>query len=44
MLQIVIFIDNQHDSVEIKEALIDFNPLDVKTAEIITVEVTNKLG
>jgi hypothetical protein len=30
--------------VEIKEAFIDFIPLDVKTAEIITAEITNKLG
>jgi hypothetical protein len=30
-------------TVEIKEAFIDFIPLGVKTAEIITAEITNKL-
>jgi hypothetical protein len=30
--------------VEIKEAFIDLIPLDVKTAEIITPEIVNKLG
>jgi hypothetical protein len=29
--------------VEVKEAFIDFIPLDVKTAEIITAEITKKL-
>jgi hypothetical protein len=39
MLQIVRFVEIQHDSVEVKEAFIDFISLDVKTAEIITVEI-----
>jgi hypothetical protein len=38
--QIVRFVDIQRDSVEIKEAFIDFIPLDAKTAEIITAEIT----
>jgi hypothetical protein len=43
MSQIVRFIEIQRDSVEIKEAFIDFIPLDVKTAEIITAEITKRL-
>jgi hypothetical protein len=43
MSQIVRFVEIQSDSVEIKEAFIDFIPLDVKTAEIITAEITKKL-
>jgi hypothetical protein len=44
MSQIVRFVEIQRDSVEIKKAFIDFIPLDVKTAEIITAEIINKLG
>jgi hypothetical protein len=43
MSQIVRFVEIQRDSVEIKEAFIDFILLDVKTAEIITTEITKKL-
>jgi hypothetical protein len=43
MPQIVRFVEIQRDSVEIKEAFIDFIPVDVKTAEIITAEITKKL-
>jgi hypothetical protein len=39
MLQIVIFVGIRHDCVEIKEAFVDFIPLDVKTAEIVKVEI-----
>jgi hypothetical protein len=41
--QIVRFVEIQRDSVEIKEAFIDFIPLGVKTDEIITAEITKKL-
>jgi hypothetical protein len=34
----------QGDSVEVKDAFINVIPLDVKTAEIITMETANKLG
>jgi hypothetical protein len=43
MSQIVRFVDIQRDSVEIKIAFIDFIPLDLKTAEIMTAEITKKL-
>jgi hypothetical protein len=43
MSQIVRFFEIQCDSVEIKEAFIDFIPLDMKTAELITAEITKKL-
>jgi predicted RNA-binding protein with EMAP domain len=43
MSQIVRFVEIQRDSTEIKEAFIDFIPLDEKTAEIITAEITKKL-
>jgi hypothetical protein len=43
MSQIVRFVEIQRDPVEIKEAFIDFIPLDVKTAEIITAQITKKL-
>jgi hypothetical protein len=43
MSQIVKFVEIQRDPVEIKEAFIDFIPLDVKTAEIITAEITKEL-
>jgi hypothetical protein len=43
MSRIVRFVEIQRDSVEIKEAFICFIPLDVKTAEIITAEITTKL-
>jgi hypothetical protein len=43
VLQIVRFAEIQSDSVEIMEAFTDFTPLDVKTAKIITAEITNKL-
>jgi hypothetical protein len=43
MSQIVKFVEIQRDPVEIKEAFIDFIPLDVKTAEIITAQITKKL-
>jgi hypothetical protein len=43
MSQIVRFVEIQRDPVEIKEAFIDFIPLDVKTAEKITAEITKKL-
>jgi hypothetical protein len=42
MSQIVRFVEIS-ETVEIKEAFIDFIPLDVKTAEIITAEITKKL-
>jgi hypothetical protein len=38
MLQIVRFVEIHCDSVEIKEAFIDFIPLDVKSVEIIRAE------
>jgi hypothetical protein len=44
MSQIVRYVETQHDSLEIKEAFNDFIPPDVRTAEIITVEITNKPG
>jgi hypothetical protein len=43
MSQIVRFVEIQRDSVEIKEAFIDFIPLDAKISEIITAEITKKL-
>jgi hypothetical protein len=43
MSQIVRFVEIQRDSVEIKDALIDFFPLDVKIAEKIIAEITKKL-
>jgi hypothetical protein len=43
MSQIVKFFEIQRDFVEMKEAFIDFIPLDVKTAEIITAQITKKL-
>jgi hypothetical protein len=43
MSQFVRFVEIQRDSVEIREAFIDFIPLDVKTAEIITAEITKEL-
>jgi hypothetical protein len=43
MSQIVRFVEIQCDALAIKEAFIIFIPLDVKTAEIITVEISNKL-
>jgi hypothetical protein len=41
MSQIFRFVEIQRNSVEIKEAFIDF--IDLKTAEIITAEITKKL-
>jgi hypothetical protein len=43
MSQIVRFVEIQRDSVEIKEVFIDYIPLDVKAAEIITAEIIKKL-
>jgi hypothetical protein len=43
MSQIARFVEIQRDFVEIKEAFIDFIPVDVKTAEIITAEITKRL-
>lgn len=43
MPQIIRFVEIFHDSVEIKEAFVDFILLDVKTAEIITAETTKEL-
>jgi hypothetical protein len=43
MSPIVRFVEIQHDSAEIKETFIDFIPLDVKTAEIITAEITKRM-
>jgi hypothetical protein len=44
MSKIVRFVElQQHDSVEIKDAFIDFIPLCVKTAEIITAQITKIL-
>jgi hypothetical protein len=44
MSQTVRFIEIQRDLLEMNEVFIDFNLLDVKTAQIITEEITNKLG
>jgi hypothetical protein len=44
MLQIVRFVETQCNSVEIKDPFINFIPPDVKTAEIIKRETTDKLG
>jgi hypothetical protein len=38
------FVEIQCDSGEIKKAFINFISLEVKSAGIITVEITNKLG
>jgi hypothetical protein len=43
MPQIVRFVEIQRDSVEIKDAFVDFFPLDMKIAEIITAETAKKL-
>jgi hypothetical protein len=43
MSQIVRFVEIQCDSVEIKVTFIDFIPLDLKTAEIMTAEITKRL-
>jgi hypothetical protein len=43
MLQIIRFVWIQRDSVENKEAFIDFIPFEVKTAEVIRAEITKKL-
>jgi hypothetical protein len=43
MSQIDKLVEIQRDSVEIKEASIDFIPLDVKAAEIITAQIIKKL-
>jgi hypothetical protein len=40
---IVRLVEIQRDPVEIKEAFIGFIPFDVKTAEIITAEITKEL-
>jgi hypothetical protein len=44
MSQIVRFFENARAFMKIKEAFIDFISLDVKTAEIIIPEISNKLG
>ena len=43
MSQITRFVETKRNSVDIKEAFIDFNPLEVKTAEGITQAITSKL-
>ena len=42
-LRIIKFLEIKPNSVDIKEAFIDFNPLEVKTAEGITEAITSKL-
>jgi hypothetical protein len=44
MLLIVRLVEIQHDSVEGKEAFINFIPLDVETPEVVIVKVNSKLG
>ena len=44
MSQIIRFVEIKHNSIDIKEAFIDFIPLEVKTAEGITEAITSKLG
>ena len=43
MSQIIRFVEIKRNSVDIKEAFIDFIPLEVKTAERITEAITSKL-